>query len=169
MNGIINLWNLILESNTFNFVVLLVILVIVMQKLHISDALENIKNEIIENIEKAKKTKQEAELSLADAKAKIEHLDDELGERIALATQQAHNVGEQIQENTKRRIKQIENNIEKVIETEEKTIITSLSDETSMESIKLAEEIKRKKLKDDPSLHDRYIQESIDELEKAVL
>ena len=57
MNELINLWNIILKSNTFNFIVLVVILAIVMQKLHISDALEKLKTEIekvreqIQNIE----------------------------------------------------------------------------------------------------------------------
>ncbi len=81
MNEFVNLWNLILESNTFNFVVLVVILVIVMQKLHISDKLEDIKHEIIDKIEKSKQAKEDAAYSLADAKTKIEHLEEDIEEK----------------------------------------------------------------------------------------
>ena len=43
MNDISNLWTLILESNTFNFIVLVVILAVIMQKLKVADALEKLK------------------------------------------------------------------------------------------------------------------------------
>ncbi|MBR6099154.1 ATP synthase F0 subunit B [bacterium] len=169
MNELVNLWNLILESNTFNFVVLIVILAIVMQKLHISDVIEKMKDEIIDKIEKSKLAKEDAAEYLADAKLKVEHLEEDIAKKIALADTQAHNVGETIKEAAQRKLKQIENNVEKVIEAEEKTIVTSLSDEASLESVRLAEQIIREKLAKDPSLHDRYINESIEELEKAVL
>jgi len=169
MNEFANLWNIILESNTFNFVVLLVILVIVMHKLHISDKLEDIKHEIIDRIEKSKQAKEDAAYSLADAKSKIEHLEEDIEAKISIANTQAHNVGETIKEAAEHKIKQIENNVKKVIESEEKTIITRLNDETSSISLKLAEQLIRERLKQEPNLHDRYISESIEELEKAVL
>ena len=169
MNEFINLWNLILESNAFNFVVLIVMLAIVMQKLHISDKLEAIKNEIIDKIEKSRQAKDDAADFLADAKSKVEHLEEDIAERLALADSQAHNVGETIKESAQRKLKQIEDNVEKVIKAEEKTIVTKLSDEVADASVKMAEQIIREKLRQDASLHDRYIQESIEELEKAVL
>ena len=169
MNELINLWNIILKSNTFNFIVLVVILAIVMQKLHISDALEKLKTEIVEKIEKSKKAKSDAIICLSDAKSKTENLDAEISEKISLANSQAHNVGEMIHETAQRKIKQITDNIEKVIKAEEKTIAIKLNDQTAQASIRLAEDIIRKQLQQDPSLHDRYINESLEELEKAAL
>ena len=169
MNQFANLWNLILESNTFNFVVLLVILVIVMQKLHISDKLEDMKHEIVDKIEKSKQAKEDAVYNLADAKTKIEHLEEDIEEKITIANTQAHNVGETIKEAAERKVRQIEINVQKVIESEEKTIVTNLNDKTSKEALNLAEKLIKEKLEQEPALHDRYISESIEELEKVVL
>ena len=39
-----SVWNLILESNTFNFIVLVIIIAFLMKKVNAGTALENIKN-----------------------------------------------------------------------------------------------------------------------------
>lgn len=169
MNELTNLWNIILESNTFNFVVLVVILAVVMQKLHIADALEKLKNDIIETIEKSKRARAEAEDYLSDAKIKTQNLESEIAERISLANTQAHNVGEMIHEAAQKKIKQLSDNIEKVIEAEEKTIKIKLNDQTAQASIQMAENLIIERLTQDPSLHEKYINESIEELEKAAL
>lgn len=169
MNEISNLWNIILESNTFNFVVLLVILVAVMQKLHISDTLEGIKQEIIQKIEKAKQAKSDAQQYLIDAKSKNEHLQEEVAQKLALANNQAHNVGEMIRETAQKKIKQLSDNVEKVIEAEEKTLAITLNDNTVQASVKLAQDIILDKLAKNPELHEKYINESIENIEKVQL
>lgn len=169
MSELINLWDIILKSNTFNFVVLLVIIVIVMQKLHLTEVLENIKNEIIERIEKAKQAKADAENYLAESKLKIENLDSEISEKISLAYTQANNVGDMIRETAQKKIKQVNDNVDKVIFAEEKKISTLLNDRTALASVELAESIIREKLANTPSLHDKYINDSILEIEKTVL
>ena len=45
------IWNLILESNTFNFVVLVIILAVILHKMNFLSVLENLKENIINRIE----------------------------------------------------------------------------------------------------------------------
>lgn len=167
MNELFNFWKLIVESNTFNFIVLLVILVIVMQKLKVSEAAAKLKDNIVNAIENAKNAKEKAKTYYDDAKSKIEHIEDEVFERLALATRQAENVADSISENTSRKVTQIEHNVEKVVEAEKKTLITELTDKTTKSSIILAEKYIKLRLDNEPELQDKYIEEGIEELDKV--
>ena len=167
MNELFNFWELIVESNTFNFIVLLVILVIVMQKLKVSETAAKLKDNIVNAIENAKNAKEKAKTYYDDAKSKIEHIEDEVSERLALATRQAENVADSISENTSRKVTQIEHNVEKVVEAEKKTLITELTDKTTKSSIILAEKYIKLRLDNEPELQDKYIEEGIEELDKV--
>lgn len=167
MNELFNFWKLIVESNTFNFIVLLVILVIVMQKLKVSEAAAKLKDNIVNAIENAKNAKEKAKTYYDDAKSKIEHIEDQVSERLALATRQAENVADSISENTSRKVTQIEHNVEKVVEAEKKTLITELTDKTTKSSIILAEKYIKLRLDNEPELQDKYIEEGIEELDKV--
>ncbi len=169
MNDISNLWTLILESNTFNFIVLVVIFAVIMQKLKVADALEKLKTEIITKIEDSKLAKESAMNYFHGAKSKIEHIQDEISEKLSLAHERAENIAGSIEEVTRRKISQIENNAKKVVEAEEKTLFTSLTLETANSSVDLARRFVKLKLQQDPSLHDKYIDESIDELDKVTI
>lgn len=167
MNALSEFWNLILESNTFNFIILVVLFVIVAQKLNIADAVSKLKDEIVNAIENSKLAKENALKHYNDAKSKIEHIEDEISEKLSLANKQADNVAESIAEATARKIKQIEENVKKVSEAEGKTLIAELTGNTARESIDLARKYVKSRLKNEPDLHNRYIEESIDELDKV--
>ena len=87
MSELANFWNLILESNTFNFIILLILIIAVMQKLNVKAAVEKLKNDIIEAIENSKRAKENAYNNYTDAKSKIEHIEDEISEKLTLASQ----------------------------------------------------------------------------------
>jgi len=166
MSELANFWNLILESNTFNFIVLAVIIVAVMQKLKVADAVEKLKNDIVYAIETSRQAKENAQSHYRSAKSKIEHIDEEISEKLTLASKQAENVAGSIIETTERKVKQIEDNVKKVIEAEEKTLVTSMTDKTSNASVELAKKYIIARLGEEPELHNRYIEESIEELDR---
>ena len=168
ISKLLDFWNLILVSNTFNFVVLVVILAIVFQKINLTGMLEKIKEDIVSVIENSKKARSGAELNLSDAKNKVSNLANEVKERLELANKQAFNVSETIKNATEKRIKQINDNVDKVAEAEAKTLYTKLSDETVAAAVDLAQKRITDALKNNPQLHNKYIDESIEELEKVV-
>lgn len=57
MNELANFWNIIVESNTFNFAVLLVIFAVLYKKMNVADGIEKIKQGIINSINSAKRNK----------------------------------------------------------------------------------------------------------------
>ena len=61
----------------------------------------------------------------------------------------------------------IEKNIDKVVSIEEKKISNLLTEKTSLASIELAKQHIEKMLEQNPELHNKFIQNSIDELDKV--
>lgn len=156
-----NFWNAIVQSNTFNFAVLLLIFAVLYKKLNIANTVENLKQEIIKRIEDAKAEREEAKQKLAHAKSSVEHLDEDIKERLTDASNRADNLSGQIVKNAQEQVKLIEKNIQNVIIGEEKTLSTLLSQKTLKASIELAKQKIIKTLEDNPKLHDKFIEESI--------
>lgn len=167
MNELINFWNLIVESNTFNFVVLILIFAIIFKKINISDTIEKIRLDIVNTIDNVKKEQQNAKIKLADAQKAIEHIDDDIKDRLKEAGQRADSISKQILENSDAQVKLIEKNIERVITAEEKTLSAQMTKKTVKSSVELAKEHIISLLEKNPELHKKYIDESIENLDKV--
>lgn len=96
MNTVIHIWDILVKSNTFNFIVMLFILGWIVKKFAIKDSLEGLKNSVINSIEKAKEEKENAKLELQKAEKSVENLEEEVSSRIKSAKQHAENVAENI-------------------------------------------------------------------------
>lgn len=159
-----NFWNAIVQSNTFNFAVLLLIFAVLYKKLNISNTIENLKQDIIKKIENAKSEREQAKQKLLSAKQLVEHLDEDIKERLNDANTRATGLSEQIIKNAQEQVKLIEKNVQNVISGEEKTLSTQLSDKALKASVELAKQKIIKTLEDNPKLHDKFIEESIGEI-----
>lgn len=155
-------WNTIVETNTFNFAILLIIFAVLSVKMNFSGMLEKLKKDIIDTIENAKSENNNAKLKLKEAKNLSQNLQKELNDNSIRAEEKANAIEKQIIDNANKLVSSIENSARVTIESEEKTINTKISKKTLSESTKLAE-FKIKKMLN-PSLHDRIIEESIGEL-----
>lgn len=167
MNELLNFWKLIVESNTFNFVVLILIFAILFKKINLADTIEKIRLDIVRTIENAKKEQQDAKSKLANAQKAIEHIDDDIKERLNEAGKRAESISKQILENTDNQVALIEKNIERVISAEEKTISASLAQKTVKSSVELAKKQIIEMLESNPELHKKYIDESIANIDKV--
>lgn len=159
-----NFWNAVVQSNTFNFAVLLLIFAVLYKKLNISNTVENLKQDIIKKIENAKSEREQAKQKLLSAKQLVEHLDEDIKERLNDANTRATGLSEQIIKNAQEQVKLIEKNVQNVIIGEEKTLSTQLSDKALKASVELAKQKIIKTLEDNPKLHDKFIEESIGEI-----
>ena len=74
MNTIGQIWNIIVTSNFFNFVVMVLILAWIVTKFDLINVLENIKINIQNTIKKAEEEKAAAEKELINAKKSVEKL-----------------------------------------------------------------------------------------------
>lgn len=156
-----DLWNLIVESNTFNFAILLLIFAVLAEKIHLSEKLEKLKQDITASIENAKLERDNANSELLSARKSVEHLEDEIKSRLNEASKRADGVSEKILEGAQTQINSIEKNMQKAITSEEKTLSIKAAKTTLQNSVKLATKQIKTVLKNNPELHNKFIDESI--------
>lgn len=167
MNELANFWNIIVESNTFNFAVLLLIFAILYKKLNISNIVEKIKQDVINTINNAKTEKENAKNKLMEAEKSIEHIDEEIKQKLSEASIKGDDIAKQILANTNEKVDLIEKNISRVISAEEKTLSAQMTQKTLDASIELAKQHIKSLLKDNMDLHNKFIDESIDSIDRV--
>lgn len=155
------MWDIIVESNTFNFIIMLVIFAIIAKAIKLPDILNGIKQGIVKSIDEANAKKELAEKKLIEAKELNKSLEDDLKNNIKNAQKRAKAVEEQILSEANSKIHYIEKNVENIIRSEEKSIANITINNTLKESARLAKEQIISKLKENPELHNKYIEESI--------
>lgn len=158
------IFDIIVKSNTFNFIIMMLIIFVVAKKLKLSQTLENTKNEIINKIEHSQFEKNEAQKEFTKAKITFENVEIEVAEKIETAKADSKNLAKEILTSTQEKIKQIEDNASRVINAEEKTISARLTAKAAKDSTELAKENIKNLLKENPQLHEKFIIQSIQEL-----
>ena len=127
MNELANFWNIIVESNTFNFAVLLVIFAVLYKKMNVADGIEKIKQGIINSINSAIEEQKCAKNKLKDAKKSIENIDSDIAKQLEDAVQRGEGLANQILANTEEKVQLIEKNVKRVINAEEKTLSAKMT------------------------------------------
>ncbi len=169
MKEFLEIWDLIVKSNTFNFVLLVAIFCFIFKKINISKILEKLQNDIINAIENVKNSKNIADLKLSKAKESIKNLDKDIENQMAQANKTAQSIADTIFQNTDKSIELINKNVDKVISTEEKSLSSALTEKTAQAAILIAQNHIITTLINRPDLHERYINESIQELDRIQL
>ena len=170
MNQILQFWNTtIVSTNTFNFIVMVILLAWIFKKVNIIAILEKARENVINTIEKSKSEQLAAKEKLTAAEELVKNLDNEIAEQLDCARQQGEFLHTNISNDTEKRIANITGNVDRVVQSEEKTISTRLRRKTSAAAVSTAENHIRTILRNSPELHDKYIRESIEELDRIQL
>ena len=159
-------WSLIVKSNTFNFIIMLIIFAIIWQKLNISEKLETIRLEIANFIENSKHEKENAENQLETTKKDVENIKDEIIKTLESAKISAQNVYEEINKMTHNTVEKIEANVDKIIDNETRKINSKLTINTAQSAINLAKTKLKKMFEENPNLHEQYIEQSIEAIDR---
>ncbi len=96
LSNILHIWDVIVKSNTFNFIIFVLIIAWVFKKIDVKGMISSLQIKILEMIEAAKKTKEEAKDQLLNAEKAVENLGQELKIIIDDATRSAEIVSEKI-------------------------------------------------------------------------
>lgn len=155
-------WDIIIETNTFNFAILVIIIAVILVKINVPELTEKIRKEIAKQIENARLEKQNAQNELKSAKKATKNTDNEVSEKLQGAKNNAKLLSDEINKNTESQIRNINDNIERVIMSEEKKMSTKLKSDTVKNAIALAKQDIIGKL--DTELHEKLIEQSIKEL-----
>lgn len=164
MDTFLHIWTKILESNLFNFVLMLVLLNWIINKTNMSDKLEAGRKSIEDKINNSKLAKENALKELFELQEKSKDVAKEAHEILAKSNSNAVMVGEKIIEDAKKQACEYGKNLDKIVESNKKAVKNKLTEETAKTAVKIAQDYIEEKLENDRSLHIKFINESIDAL-----
>ena len=166
LETISNIWKTIVESNLFNFIIFVAILTWIFKKINVAGMISSLQQKIVKVLDDVKKNHDDAKNELENASKAVKNLDTELKTIVEEASKSASVIGDKILDEAKKQIESIEANAEKIISAEEKMLISKLTKNTSKASVKIAKDNIVQVLEQTPTLHEKYINESIDELDR---
>lgn len=169
MENISEIIKFLAETNTVNFVVMVVILALIVKKLDLSKAFNKGIGNIKSVIEKSDKTKAAAQANLDKAKALMDGLPNDIKTIEKNSAEKIEIFIDEINNNTQNAIKNIDLGVEKTISIEEKKISNLLTEGTSKLTIEKAGENLVNILAQNPELYDKFVENSIKELDKVQL
>src|SRR5574344_1768036 len=132
MADFVDIWTLILQSNTFNFALFLIILIAIAQKIDIPTMLEKLKSEVAQKVEDAKNAKKVAFEDLRKAELSIENVGQEITKMLGEAENSANTMGKKIVDDAYNEVRNIENNAKKLINSENQNVVSEFPQETAL-------------------------------------
>lgn len=164
-----DIWQIIVQSNTLNFLIVLAVVLFIVSKLDVKSKLEAIKDEIKTYVDTSSQEKEAAEKDLDEIKEKIKHLPEEIADIKQSAENNIRGIEKRINEEIEEKKKDIENNAKRILGLETKKFKSHLSGVLSQASVDLAKKNALEQLNNNRELHDRYIDEAIDEIDRIGL
>jgi len=160
------IWTLILKSNLFNFAIMLAILFFVIKKLDLCQKLDDAILKVKEKIEESELANKNSIEELKQASEKTENLQQEIEEIEQKGIENISNLENKIALETKEEIDAIKKNTQKAIIAHEKEISSNLSKKTILASLEVAKKHVINLLNQNPEYHRKFIEESIEELNR---
>ena len=169
MSEIISFLKLLAESNTINFIIMAALLVWIVRKINLNSNFDKTIESVKESIEKSDDEKQKSEKILQAAKLLIDRLPEDVQTLEKNSGDKIEVFKAQIDEETQKTILNLGKNIDRAISIEEKKISNILTEKTAAASVELAKLHIIEVLKQNPMLHNQFVNSSLDELEKVKL
>lgn len=162
-------FNLILHSNLFNFAFFMLIIIVICVKVDVPAVLEKMKEKVSSEINNSKVTKEKSFNDLADANMQYSKLPQELENISENAKQKSESLSKQIALETEQKISNIEKNTQNILSAEQKHVTSDLISKLGVKSVEFVKYDIIEELKNNPQLHDKFIEESIAKLDEVVL
>ena len=166
MQNIVEIFKYILESNIINFLIIVWLLCVLCKKFELSSILNKSVDAVEDYIEKSKSEKQNSVQKVKDSQDLMDKLPSQVEEIEKFTKQKTDVFKKQLEENTLKTIQKVENNIEKIKKIDEKKTSNAIMERSFYMSIDKAQSDIINMLKSNPDLHNKFIDESLNELEK---
>ncbi|MBQ9688591.1 ATP synthase F0 subunit B [bacterium] len=159
------IWDTVLKSNLFNFVVLVVILTFVAIKFDLKSMIASMQDKVAQTINDVKQKKADSETALNDAIKSVKNLASDVEQIERDAKKSADSIYKKIVDEAQAQADNIYFGADKVISAEEKQIVADLVKTISQASVAKSKENVQNMLENNIELHEKYINESIDKLD----
>ena len=167
MNETLNILKELATSNTINFAIMAILLGVIIKKLHLSTAFEKSIEAIKNQISNSETEKANSSKILGKNKDLIEKLPNELEEMEKTSQSKLTAFEEKIEDNTRKTIENLVLATDRIKTIEEKKVSNLLTQSTSKEALEFAKNRICELLEKNPEMHNDFIQQSIDELDKV--
>ena len=162
MESISEIINYIGRTNLFNFVIFLAIIIFVCKKINVTGKLEAAKKDVVNNIENSKTAKSDSESTLKAIEESVAHIEEEIDEIIKKAEENARMVGGKILEDAEKSVENIKYNSNKTADARAGLIRNDIMRRASAASVDVAKNHIINELRNNPELHNKLIDESVD-------
>lgn len=163
------MWHLILESNLINFIAVFLVMAFIVKKINVGDKIEVVRKTIKSYVDESTEEKEIAEKELSKIQAKIEHLQDDIKDIENTAQNNIKGFENKIQEEIFEKKKDMDKNAQRILSLETKNFKDKLSSVLSEASINLARKNAIEQLKNNRELHNKYINEALEGIDKINL
>lgn len=164
------IWNtFVVETNLFNFIIMVCILALVFWKMDLKSILASMQEKVAQTIDEVNQNKAKSEETLTEAKKAVQKLPEDIEKINSDAKESAEMISAKIIDDAKKQAEHISQNADKVISAEEKQIINNLIKQVSVTSVEKSRENAVNMLKDNIEMHEKYIRESIEKLDGLTL
>lgn len=161
--------HLLIHSNTLNFLIVLAILVVIFVKLNLKEKIEVLRDEIRTYVDTSVQEKNVAEKKLLLIKEKIEKLPETIEDIKKSTENSVKSIGEKIRADIEEQKQDIANSAERIFNLETKKFKQKLIATLSEKSVEIARDNAVNQLKENAQLHNKYIDNAIDELDRISL
>lgn len=156
--------NFIARTNLFNFVIFASIIGLLIIKLDVKNKLENARINVIETIDKSENEKNDSISDLELLQESISHINEEIMEILSKSEENAQIVGNKILDDAKDIAITYQHNSQKTIENKYAILKNDLLKRASNASIELAKMHIINELNNNPDLHNKLIDESVEQV-----
>ena len=157
-----------IQSNAFNFVLVVLLLIYLCKVAKIGEKLTHAQEKIKEKIENSKKAREDSIEFLLDANDTVKNTKNEVLEIESECEKNITLMQQRVEKETVSQVKGIEENTTKIIESENKQTVSALSKKTAMAALELARKHIIETLEKKPEYHQKFIDESIQELDSGI-
>ena len=155
----------IARTNLFNFVIFAGLIAFLIKKLDVRSKMETAVEDVKETIEKSETAKAESEQKLGSIEESMKNISEEIDVILNQSEENAKIVGEKILEDADKSVSVIKENALKTIENSRVVLKNDIIRRAALASIEVAKEHISEELQQNPDLHNKLIDESIDEIE----
>lgn len=160
------IWNLIVKTNTFNFIIFVALFAIIIKYAKVGNMISSMQAKVKQFIDDSIIAKENSEKELKLAETKVEKVESEIKEIHDNADLNAMRLGRKILADANIQSESILQNADKINDANGKKIISELSQEAALISVELAKRHIISVLKKKPQYHAKFVSDSINELDR---
>ena len=160
------IWNLIVKTNTFNFIIFVAIFAVIIKYAKVGQLIEGLRKKVVQTIDSSDEAKEQSLKELEDSKRKANMVGSEIKVILDEADLTAMRLDRKIMADASVQAEAIQNNAAKLVDSEGKHVISELSQNTALASVELAKRHIQRTLKEKPHYHAKFIEDSINEIDR---